>query len=111
MQPLLPFFPTSTKFINSSVGFREQDGIVYYLHNGHPIYCHGKDDLNGYRFQVANLVVNKLCKICELCTALGEGRKCGLLSYSRHLKHRLQHVCAMDTGEFFSLYETGICSG
>jgi len=68
MQPLLPFFPASTKFINSSVGFREQDGIVYYLHNGHPIYCHGKDDLNGYRFQIANLVVNNLCKICELCT-------------------------------------------
>jgi hypothetical protein len=40
MQIQLPIFPTDTKLINQSVGFREQDGIVYYLHNGNPIYCH-----------------------------------------------------------------------
>jgi DNA-binding transcriptional ArsR family regulator len=75
MQVQLPFFPTDTKLINDSVGFREQSGTVYYLHNGKPIYCHAKDDRNGYRFIMANLVVNGLCKICELCAALGEGRK------------------------------------
>jgi DNA-binding transcriptional ArsR family regulator len=75
MQPLLPFFPPSTKFINSSVGFREQDGTVYYFLNGSPFYFHGKEDMNGYRYCLANLVVQRLCKICELCVALGEGRK------------------------------------
>ena len=75
MQTQLPFFPTGTRLINSTVGFREQDGTVYYLHNGNPIYCHGKDDRHGYRFILANLVMNKLCRICELCEALGEGRK------------------------------------
>lgn len=75
MQLQLPFFPSDTKLINSSVGFREQDGTVYYLHNGNPIYCHGKYDRNCYRFVLASLVVNGLCKICELCVALGEGRK------------------------------------
>jgi hypothetical protein len=30
MQTQLPFFPASTKLINSTVGFREQDGTVFY---------------------------------------------------------------------------------
>jgi transposase len=75
MQTQLPFFPERTRLINNSVGFREQDGTVYYLHNGNPIYCHSKTDRNSYRFILANLVVNKLCMISELCEALGEGRK------------------------------------
>lgn len=75
MQTQLPFFPSDTKLINECLGFREQDGTVFYLHNGNPIYCHGKQDRNGYKFILANLVVNGLCRICELCDALGEGRK------------------------------------
>jgi hypothetical protein len=75
MQAQLPFFPTDTKLINDSVGLREQDGTVYYLHNGNPIFCHLKDDRNAYRFSLANLVVNGLCTISELSVALGEGRK------------------------------------
>jgi hypothetical protein len=75
MQTQLPFFPSDTKLINDSVGFREYSGTVFYLHNGNPIYCHANDDRNGYRFVLANLAVNKLCIINELCAALGEGRK------------------------------------
>jgi transposase len=61
--------------INSSLGIREQDDFVYYLHNGNPIYCHGKSDRNSYRFILGNLIVNHLCGIRELSEALGEGRK------------------------------------
>jgi biotin operon repressor len=75
MQMQLPFFPANTKLINSSVGFREDGGTVYYFLCGSPIYCHCKDDRNGYRFSLANLVVNELCTIRELSVALGEGRK------------------------------------
>jgi len=75
MQTQLPFFPSNTKLINDSVGIRAQDDTVYYLHNGNPIYCHANDDRNGYRFIMANLVVNRLCTISDLCSALGERRK------------------------------------
>ncbi|GHT40173.1 hypothetical protein FACS189437_05410 [Bacteroidia bacterium] len=75
MQTQLPFFPRETQLINDSLGFREQDGFIYYLHNGNPIYCHGKEDRNSYRFIVGNLIVNQLCSIKELSEALGEGRK------------------------------------
>jgi predicted DNA-binding transcriptional regulator YafY len=48
---------------------------VYYLVHGSPIYCHAKDDHNGYRFSLANLIRNKRCTIKELSDALGVPRK------------------------------------
>jgi biotin operon repressor len=75
MQLQLPFFPENTKLINQTLGFRKQDGFVYYLHNGNPIYCHSEDDRNGYRFILGNLVENHLCTISELSASLGEHRK------------------------------------
>lgn len=75
MQMQLPFFPSSTKLINSCLGFRKQDNLVYYLHNGSPIFCHEEDDLNNYRYIMANLVENRLCNIKELSEALGVNRR------------------------------------
>lgn len=71
MQMQLPIFPHTTKLINSSVGFFEKDSFIYYLHNGSPIFCHDKNDLNSYRFIVANLISNNLCTATELSHALG----------------------------------------
>jgi len=90
MQIPLPFYPSGTKLINESVGFCEIDGTVYYLHNTKPIYCHDKEDRNGYRFILANLVINKLCTIAELCSALGEGRK----NIERYSKAYREHGAA-----------------
>jgi biotin operon repressor len=87
MQMQLPIFPTNTKLINDTVGFREQDGTVYYLHNGNPIYCHVKTDLNSYRFILASLIKNKLCTIGELSKALGIGRK----NIERYVKSLREH--------------------
>ena len=75
MQLQLPFFPEHTKLINSTLGIFEKEGFVYYLHNGSPIYCHEKEDRNGYRFIAGNLIHNKLCTISEFHEALGEARK------------------------------------
>lgn len=97
MQTKLPFFPTDTKLINSFVGFRQFEGTVYYLHSGSPIYCHLKDDRNGYRFALANLVVNNLCTIKELNVALGEGRK----NIERYAQAYRKH----GTGYFFGRKE------
>jgi transposase len=93
----LPFFPSNTKMINTWLGLFERDGTVYYVHGGNPVYCHSKDDRNGYRFALANLVVNKLCTISELCTALGEHRK----NIERYAKSYREH----GTGYFFHRVE------
>jgi len=84
MQLQLPFFPEHTKYINGTLGLFSKDDFVYrvlrtqykyYLHNGSPIYCHAKDDRNGYRFIVGNLIHNKLCTISEFHETIGEARK------------------------------------
>jgi biotin operon repressor len=91
MQLRLPIFPAETKLINSFIGFFERDDSVYYLHSGKPIYCHKSDDRNGYRFALANLVVNKLCTIKELSEAFGEGRK-NIERYAKALReHGADH--------------------
>jgi biotin operon repressor len=98
MQLQLPFFPSDTKLINSSLGFRQQDDTVFYLHNGNPIYCHAKNDRQGYKFVLANIVSNKLCSISELSEALGEGRK----NIERYAKAFKEH----GSGYFFRRKET-----
>ena len=72
----LPIFPSSTKLINPTLGVkRAPDGIVYYLHNGSPIFCHDTNDMNNYRYIAANLVDSKLCTIKELSEALGVNKR------------------------------------
>ena len=75
MQMQLPFFPASTKLINPTLGFYENEGLVYYLHNGSPIFCHKKEDITAYRYICGNLVFNKLCTAVDLAKALGVNRR------------------------------------
>jgi biotin operon repressor len=85
MQMQLPIFPQTTKLINSNVGFFERDDFVYYLHNGSPIYCHEKNDLNSYRYIIANLVVTGLCSPIDLSRALGVSNR-NMQRYAKTLR-------------------------
>jgi transposase len=71
MQMQLPLFPKQTKLVNATVGIFEKEDFVYYLHNGSPVFCHHKDDLNNYRYIVAQMVFARLCKCSEIAKALG----------------------------------------
>ncbi len=75
MQMRLPFFPTETKYINSGVGVFSQDGYVYYLVNGSPIFCHEQDNLESLRFIIGNLVENNLCTTGEINCFLGISKR------------------------------------
>jgi predicted transcriptional regulator len=99
MQMQLPLFPETTLLINSSVGFFKKDEIIYYLHNGSPIFCHHEGSLNNYRYILANLVVSKLCHPSEISKALGihqrnveryaqKLRKHGMESFFNQIDHR-----------------------
>lgn len=87
MQMQLPIFPQTTKLINSYVGFFEKDEFVYYLHNGSPIYCHEKNDLNSYRYIIANLVITKLCTPSEIANALGVSNR-NVQRYAKTLREK-----------------------
>ena len=87
MQMQLPIFPQSTTLVNANVGFFEKDDFVYYLHNGSPIYCHQKNDLNSYRYITANLVVTNLCSPSELARALAVNPR-NIQRYAKSLREK-----------------------
>lgn len=66
MQLQLPIFPSGTKFISSCVGVYEQGSHVQYIVNGLPVYAHGKDDLQAFRFFFSNLISHGLCTKAEV---------------------------------------------
>lgn len=60
-QLLLPLFSTDTRMITPTLGIREIDGTVYYLHSGVPIFSHEAGDLNKFRYITSNLILQGLC--------------------------------------------------
>lgn len=87
MQQILPIFPDATRIVNYQVGFKQIDDFVHYFVNGMPVYCHEKDDKNGYRFVLATLINNKFCSIKELSEALGVPRK-NIERYAKALREK-----------------------
>lgn len=73
--------------VNYQVGFKQMDNFIHYFVNGMPVYCHEKDDKNGYRFVLATLVNNKFCSIKELSEALGVPRK-NVERYAKSLREK-----------------------
>lgn len=65
-QILLPLFPEDTEMITPTLGVRKQDGTVYYLHSGMPIYSHGEHELNKFRYITSNLILQGLCRNCDI---------------------------------------------
>jgi len=73
MQMQLPLFPPQTKLLSPTWGVYEEDGLVYYLHNGSPVHIHKKDDLKSYRYITATLIVNHSCSAKRLSEVFGVG--------------------------------------
>ncbi len=87
MQMNLPLFPSETMLINNVVGVEERDDFVYYFHNGAPVFCHLKSDLNGYRYITANLVVTGLCKPIEISKVFGVSSR-NIQRYAKSLREK-----------------------
>lgn len=60
-QLLLPIFPADTQMVTLTLGVREYDGTVYYLHSGVPIFSHVSGDLTKFRYITSNLILQGLC--------------------------------------------------
>lgn len=83
----LPFFPAETKMINSQIGVKLSEEMVYYFNYTSPIYCHMESDENGFKYMLANLVVSKLCKAKELSDFFGISRR-NIDRYSKSLREK-----------------------
>lgn len=47
--------------ITLTLGVREYDGTVFYLHSGVPIFSHLSGDLTKFRYITSNLILQGLC--------------------------------------------------
>lgn len=66
MQLQLPIFPKDAQLINNILGVYEKDGLVQYIVNGLPVYCHSKEDLKAFRFITSNFIHQKLCRKVDI---------------------------------------------
>lgn len=60
-QLLLPIFPVDTQMITMTLGVREHDNTVYYLHSGVPVFSHESNDLTKFRYVTSHLILQGLC--------------------------------------------------
>ena len=74
MQLLLPLFSSECKMISDRLGVYEQDELVQYIVSGLPVFSHGKDDLQGFRFITSNFIKQGLCTQAEIirCFCISE---------------------------------------
>ena len=47
--------------ITLTLGVREENGTVFYLHSGVPIFSHLSGDMNKFRYITSNLILQGLC--------------------------------------------------
>jgi hypothetical protein len=66
MQLQLPIFPKEARLINDHVGVYEKDGIIQYIVNGMPVYSHGSEDINAFRFITSNFIEQGLCRKVDI---------------------------------------------
>lgn len=71
MQLLLPIFPKEARLISERLGVYEHDGLVQYIVNGLPVYCHSKEDLNAFRFITSNFIHQGLCRKVDVVNGFG----------------------------------------
>ena len=57
--------------ISRCLGVYENDGIVQYIANGLPIYSHGSEDLQNFRFITSNFINQGLCQATEVARCFG----------------------------------------
>ena len=71
MQLQFPFYPKEARLINPHVGVYERGDFVQYIVNGMPIFSHGKEDINLFRYITSNLISQGLCRKVEIVRTFG----------------------------------------
>jgi predicted transcriptional regulator len=66
MQLHLPLFPKEARLVNDHLGVYEHDGLVQYIVNGLPVYCHSKSDINAFRFITSNFIHQRICRKVDI---------------------------------------------
>jgi len=53
-----PFFPAGMTLINSNLGFKKDDGKIFYFHGSMPVFSHDENDYDTFRLFTSQLYLN-----------------------------------------------------
>lgn len=65
-QLLLPLFPCETAYLTPTLGVFRKEDLVYYMHNGVPIFSHASSDINRFRYVSSHLLLQGLCQNVDI---------------------------------------------
>lgn len=88
MQLLLPIFPKEARLISKNLGVYEHDGLVQYIVNGLPVYCHSKEDHHAFRFITSNFIHQGLCRKVDVEKAFGVSEDTVGRAYKKFVEKR-----------------------
>jgi len=66
-----PFFPAGMTHITPNIGFKKEDGKIFYFYGGMPVFSHGEDDYDSFRLFISQLYVNGTATQAEISKAFG----------------------------------------
>jgi hypothetical protein len=96
MQLSIPIFPKGTLLVSDTLGVYENDGIVQYIVNGLPVYCHGKEDLKSFRYITSNFIHQGLCRKVDIQRAFGISDDSIGRSYKKFLERGAEGFFGVD---------------
>ncbi len=70
-QLLLPIFPPGHRLINNQIGFKKEEGKIYYFHGLLPVFSHEEEDIESFRFITSQLVLSGNVRQIEIVKAFG----------------------------------------
>ena len=65
----LPIFPEGVTLITNEIAFQCKDGVVTYFYGHLPVFQHGKEDLNCFRFFTSQLIINGSVRQADIVRA------------------------------------------
>lgn len=66
-----PLFPSGINIINSDIGFKKEDGKIFYFNGSMPVFSHAEDDYDTFRFFISQLYLNGNATQAEIAKAFG----------------------------------------
>ena len=109
-QGILPLIPTGATAINDILSVVRQEKTWTYFLSTYPIYSHREEEHQCFRSIIAQLIDNGTCKQCEVVSAFGISKKCGLRAVKQLREHGVKSFFEPRKGRGSGVVLTRKCS-
>ncbi|MFZ2956739.1 MAG: hypothetical protein WA705_07620 [Candidatus Ozemobacteraceae bacterium] len=66
-----PFFASGMTLINSNLGYKKEEGKIFYFYGNMPVFSHDEEDYDAFRFFISQIYVNGNATQPEISKAFG----------------------------------------